>query len=351
MVLQDGGAHKAVWHARGDGATKLCLLCKNLYTHDSGIVAEDTTGHLKANVIKWAELVKATCADLRNNARYIASQAAVLSNDAFTEIQQSLGITHHPHGILLDVALDNVFDPTKVYQHDWMHALFVDGLFNLAVYMLLEAFIVAGFPHVYQVCSDYIAKWTWPARIHGNHLHENFEHCRRDKHRKAHHIKAQASDMLSLVHVLALFTRTVLMTLGVGCLNECNSFLALVEVIELITATPRINVTPDVMLSSVEKCLELWRVAFGFETMIPKHHWLLHFHKHLKRLGLMLNCFVLERKHRIAKRYSTEFKNVVAGSSKSLLMEVTSHHLGSLKTPSVFSFAIGLCNGSQLPSK
>lgn len=28
VVIQDGGAHKFVWHSRGDGATKLCLLCK-----------------------------------------------------------------------------------------------------------------------------------------------------------------------------------------------------------------------------------------------------------------------------------------------------------------------------------
>ena len=26
LVLQDGGAHKTTWHARGDGASKLCLL-------------------------------------------------------------------------------------------------------------------------------------------------------------------------------------------------------------------------------------------------------------------------------------------------------------------------------------
>ena len=28
VVLQDGGAHKIVWQARGDGASKFCVLCK-----------------------------------------------------------------------------------------------------------------------------------------------------------------------------------------------------------------------------------------------------------------------------------------------------------------------------------
>ena len=42
-VLQDGGAHKAVWQARGDGASKFCMLCKNLFTHDSNVAADDGT--------------------------------------------------------------------------------------------------------------------------------------------------------------------------------------------------------------------------------------------------------------------------------------------------------------------
>ena len=43
VVLQDGGAHKAVWQARGDGASKFCLLCKNLLTHLSNMVDNDGT--------------------------------------------------------------------------------------------------------------------------------------------------------------------------------------------------------------------------------------------------------------------------------------------------------------------
>ena len=40
IVLQDGGAHKTVWQARGDGASRFCLLCKNLFTDRSEVVAD-----------------------------------------------------------------------------------------------------------------------------------------------------------------------------------------------------------------------------------------------------------------------------------------------------------------------
>ena len=41
VVVQDGGAHKMTWHARGDGALKLCLLCQNLFTEESRLCDED----------------------------------------------------------------------------------------------------------------------------------------------------------------------------------------------------------------------------------------------------------------------------------------------------------------------
>ncbi len=56
VVIQDGGAHKSVWHSRGDGASKFCLLCKNLFTERSQACDEDGTNLLRCNVIKLDEL-------------------------------------------------------------------------------------------------------------------------------------------------------------------------------------------------------------------------------------------------------------------------------------------------------
>ena len=66
---------------------------------------------------------------------------------------------------------------------------------------------------------------------------------------------------------------------------------------------------------------------------------------HLKKWHILLNCFVLERRHRIAKRYATELKNISKDASQSLLMEVTSHHLALLRSPKVFNYAVGLVGG------
>ena len=36
MLLMDGGAHKLLWHCKGDAGTKLCMLCPDLLAEDTG---------------------------------------------------------------------------------------------------------------------------------------------------------------------------------------------------------------------------------------------------------------------------------------------------------------------------
>jgi hypothetical protein len=350
IVVQDGGAHKSMWHARGDGATKLCLLCKNLFTDKSNICDEDGTHLLRSNVIRTEQLEEASSNELRKVARYIASKVGTMGVDAFTELQQSLGVTHHPHAILLDRSLDEIVQPTEILMHDWMHGLFVDGIANVLVYLLFEAFIQKGLLRVYETFSDYAATWMWPLRLHGDHLAAIFETGRRDKHRAAKHIKCQASDMLSLIGVLAVFTKKVLMHVGT-CNAECAAFLAFVDVVDLLTNTQKFNVRPSALSDAVHKFLQLFTETFGFDWMTPKFHWLLHFAKLLQKLGMLLNCFALERKHRIAKRYATEISNTSKDPSKSILMEVVSHQFAMLDRPGAFMFEIGLVDGRPAPAK
>ena len=76
--------------------------------------------------------------------------------------------------------------------------------------------------------------------------------------------------------------------------------------------------------------------------MTPKFHWLLHLAELLRRFGRLFNCFCLERKHRGPKRYASDSTNSHSKTGKSLVMEVTSHHLGQLADPDVFCFDVGL---------
>ncbi len=143
------------------------LLCKNLFTDKSNLCAEDGSNLLRSNVIRSDQLVEASSSDLRKVARYLAG---TMTNDAFAELQQSLGVTHHDHALLMDRHLDDVVQPTEVFMHDWMHGLFVDGVANVMVYLMLESFIQNGMPLVYETFCDYAATCKWPLKFHGDHL-------------------------------------------------------------------------------------------------------------------------------------------------------------------------------------
>ena len=158
VVLQDGGAHKSVWHSR-DGS-KMCMLCKNLFTIKSELTDADGTELLTCGVTKLADLVPETSQSLRDKARYLEYYRTAPN---FDELQQALGITYHRHMLLLGRYLGKYADVVEVFMQDYIHALWVDGMFNLLLCLLFEAFVQQRQP-VYKTFSDYLLSWSWPGK-------------------------------------------------------------------------------------------------------------------------------------------------------------------------------------------
>ncbi|CAK0813409.1 unnamed protein product [Prorocentrum cordatum] len=301
VVLQDGGAHKTVWQARGDSASKFCVLCKNICTPDSKVVEEDGSAMLRCNQIHLDELVASTDHELRANARYLERMSRTLSNDESVALQQALGLTFAKRGLLLDRALDRLVNPTKVFMHDYMHALFVDGVVNLVTCLTFEAFISAGLNGVWESFSEFLAHWA------------------------------------------------VLRPMGAAN-AACDAMISCVRLSELVVATSRIDVSPARLLGCVHKFLESFTAAFGYECLTPKCHWLLHLPEILEKNGRRLNCAVLEKKHRMPKRCATELANISGSASKSLLSERFAHHLSAIASHS-FDCDVGLVQGRKAPKK
>ena len=129
---------------------------------------------------------------------------------------------------------------------------------NLVLYLLLETFIARGMENICEVFREYCSRWKWPARVNNSaKLAEIFSADRVPKHRKAKHIKCQASDLLSLMGVLDQFTRSVLMRPGIdrACTHACQALTALVTVCQLIADTARYEIDPAMFLVSVHRYL------------------------------------------------------------------------------------------------
>jgi hypothetical protein len=221
-----------------------------------------------------------------------------------------------------------------------MHCLFVDGVANLTLYLAFEACITSGMVGVYESFSTYLATWRYPARLHATHVADIFSDDRRQSHRQSQHINCQASDLLTIMGPMVLFTKNVLQATGVAPL-ACLALLCLVDLTDLIVATARITVTPAMLQAEVHRFLASYVAAFGFELLTPKAHWLLHLPAQLQRFGRLLNCFCLERKHRVPKRYATEMKNIAHCAAATLLKESICHHFSVVKH-AAFSYIVAL---------
>lgn len=335
MILQDGGAHKLTWHCKGDAGTKLCMLCRNLVSKESDIVAEDGTNLLTCSLIHEHELDMATDADIREAVQRLAAFKETDTAVMFQKRQQAVGFRHEPHSMLLDPALEQYVFPATQFVHDWMHAVLVHGVFNTVVYLLLEALMTSGFRDIWSKLADYMTLWAWPKRVASAGLSDVFGSKRAFNSRKAKIFKCTASEGLSLYPILGHFILSVVLPSN-RCIMQCRAYLALVDILDHLVEVPHDIITPPMLRRVIRTFLEYCIEANWRQHMHPKFHWLVHLPKMLERHGTLLTCWVHERKHRMIKRYASDVSNTTA-FERSILAEVTCHHLAELKKTSSIS--------------
>lgn len=346
-VIQDGDAHRATWHARGSNGTKLCILCLNVFAAESELVEEDGTQCLRANVVYEHQCHFATSDDIIGAFKRLSAHQQADAVGVFTMRQQAMGLTWHPYSILLDPVLCGIVQPAEQFMHDWMHCLVASGIFQYTLHLLLKALMTSGMHDVYAVFQGYVALYKYPRGFSNKTLSHLFEPKRRDGNRDAGKFKCQASDALGLYPVLAHFLHATVVPHG-DCIRECLAFLALCDLLDACTATPRGNVTPQIMRDRVHAFLKAFVAAWSKDHLFPKCHWLLHFPRHIQQWGTLLSCFVTERKHKMVKKYANDVDNTMKYEA-SVLSEVTCHHLSTLSEDDTFSFSIGLVHPRPAP--
>ena len=334
MVLQDGGAHKQVWHCKGDAGTKICMLCLNLFAQKSGIVDEDGEDTLTCTLIHESELHFASNTDVRGAVRRLHACKATDAPGMFALREQAVGYKYEPYGLLMDPELDTIVNPVSQFCHDWMHAIFVHGVFGTVVFRLLESMVSDGRRDVWDSLDGYMQLWTWPSRVHSNSMKSVFSQQRATSSRKAKNFKCAASEGLSMYPVLAFFVQTVLLPAG-RRIHECKAFIALADMIDLLCAIPLGCVSVDQLRECIKVFLNLCMDAGWSAYMHPKFHWLVHLPKHYSQFMCLPTCWVHERKHSVVKRYANEICNTGA-FERSLLGEVISHQLADLDRPDCF---------------
>ena len=336
LIIADEAALHMMYMCKGSSGLKPCMLCANIFNRNDerDVLQHDHTGLAEYHTCSdFNKLVLHTSATIRAIIARLQAGSTTLTKGAFTELQRKLGWNFCPGSLTLRPRILDICDPVKVVLYDWMHIFFVNGVFNAHVGL----FMAAMKPHAvtYSLLEKYIDEWTWPKQFNG--AHGVLDEKRAHSSWVAETLKATASESLSLMPVLAGFVEAVCRKSSVNeVLMHSRCFLGLVDIIENVMRSARSVVDCNALERSISAYLSAFKALYGPEEMTPKFHYMMHYPAFLGRWHIIPNCFVLERKHKLPKRYANPILNTKADWEVSVLREVTNSHLASLGDTVVF---------------
>ncbi|CAE7198863.1 unnamed protein product [Symbiodinium sp. CCMP2592] len=152
--------------------------------------------------------------------------------------------------------------------------------------------------------------------------------------KKVTEFKSSASEAMALYPVMRAFLQEKLPSIRDNqCKECCRCFFVLCEVLDLLCKTS-VPLDPSTLAAALEQKIEthmeLFKRCYGVEKVIPKAHFNLHLGDLLRRHGLLLSCFVHERRHKEIKRYANNLDSMQAGSERHILQLELEEHMKNL---------------------
>ena len=114
-----------------------------------------------------------------------------------------------------------------------------------------------------------------------------------------------------------------------GLSASVDSFLLCCHALQLLNAARRGATSPDELHTCVLNFLHAHQLAYGNKYWVYKHHMAAHIAEMWRRSGVLCNCLVHERKHKLVKRFVQNRTNS-AGYENGLMMQMiaqTAHDL------------------------
>jgi hypothetical protein len=352
VFIADEAALHSAYACKGSAGLKPCLLCQNVFNARTArdIVDRDPTGFAQSHTcVDASKLVAHTPATITAIVNRLSAAADTLTLKDLAEVQTRLGWNWLPEGLLMQPRWKELADPTRVAWYDWMHVWLVNGVFNSHMGLMMKSLKPCGI--TYPMLDTYVKMFKWPGFVGSSAGKNVFSPKRAKSSWEEGSLKATASECLSLVPVVGNYMQALMENTQSDTVRQhAAAFLLLVMVIELLQRTARGNVDPDVLRAAIVAHLQAFRNLFGVDAMPPKVHYCLHFPEFLRRLGYLPNCFVLERKHKLPKRFGNQVLNTSGAWEGSVLRDVSCHHVWKL-TDGTHLFGVGACLIDPSPPK
>ena len=280
-----------------------CPFCRNVVDHSSLLHLHGEGRLLPLTSLATAEWKRHTDASVRAVVRKLAEKFGELGPTKFTEYQQLRGWTYNPHSILVDADLQ--YKAISTLNYDWMHVWCVDGCFARELRQLMDCIHQANVRNTfvrYADLHDYMQPWRWPNNTPG--AKNVFE---------TGGFQASASECLSCAQVLRKYFCDVVAPApgGAKFADAVRSFALACDVLDILSVAVRQGSPEDLERATME-WMTAHLAAHGEATWAFKHHQAGHLAELWAKFVKLLNCWALERKHKVQKKactdhYNTEF--------------------------------------------
>ena len=319
-ILADEAACKAVWCTKGASGIRPCCDCKNVVSDRSDLHKHDT------------QLVPLSCVEpslfdpmphdgLHRTHDMLA--AMVVSGRSKVDInraEQASGLVYNAHGVLADAELRAHVD-LRANARDPMHVMFVGGVLNTEMWAVLNAWrrVRKGFS--WKVLREWFAAaWRYPAaRAKHMSLPKIFTDTREEASNAAQSMKLGASELMAVYSIIRHFVEVEVLPSGLIPL-ACASYLACCRAVDHYTAMKH-SLTRGGRSMYADAVAEAGRchvAAYGIELWRPKNHYWYHTGSQWEEDGLVLDCWVHERKHQAIKAAADHVHNTRAFESSVL---------------------------------
>ena len=155
--------------------------------------------------------------------------------------------------------------------------------------------------------SNYIEATDWHAPSFQSNIAARVFSEQKNKSNKES-FKAMSQELISALPFLRQLAATTLADKQ-EIRPELQSFMAACACVDLLQqmkyATAPSEEMCSALLRATEHHLQLHKQAYGSQHVRPKHHYGMHLPAQIRRDGILLDAFTLERKHRNAKRIAT----------------------------------------------
>jgi hypothetical protein len=190
------------------------------------------------------------------------SRRALTGDPHVFEIRlRTAGMHHFPRGVLQDPDLRNLVSPVEMHIHDPQHTLFVDGVVNACVYLVLEWIYHDAFKgpntqfrEIYNVANAFTSSWRWSGAVNSREP-DMFNPTRVASWRTARHVKTSAIDVLRIYPVLAYFLRTCTALNDGRCALQISTFLLMADMVDAILMVPLGAITHEALQRKVRSFL------------------------------------------------------------------------------------------------